>query len=276
MKKLAVVGAGSMAEAIIAGILESNLLKSSQIYVTNKCNQEKLEELSSNYHVKTGYDMQQIFTDADAIMLAMKPKDAADAIRAIKDHLTSDTLIISVLAGVSISSIEQLAGKELAVVRTMPNTSAAIGKSASALAINERVSEQQMQKCKKIFETIGFTAIVEEEQLDAVTGLSGSGPAYVYYLAEAMVKSAKEIGLDNEMAKGLIIQTLIGAAEMLAKSHKTPAELRKAVTSPGGTTEAGIQVLEANEVQQSVIDCIKTAAERSKQLGENFSSKVKV
>ncbi|GLB58098.1 pyrroline-5-carboxylate reductase [Cytobacillus sp. NCCP-133] len=276
MKKLAVVGAGSMAEALISGIIESQLITGENIWVTNKCNKEKLQSIKKAYGVQATYDLSELFKGAEAVILAMKPKDAADAITLIKPYLKTEMLVISVLAGISIESIELLSERKLSVVRTMPNTSAAVGKSASALSVNERVTKQQMKLVKDMFETVGIAAFVEEAQLDAVTGLSGSGSAYIYYLAEAMEKSAQEIGLEKEMAKDFIIQTLIGAAEMLAKSAKEPQQLRKEVTSPGGTTEAGVRVLEENGVQKAFIECIKEATAKSKCLGHSFTSKVKI
>lgn len=276
MKKLAIVGAGSMAEALISGIVESRLITGSKIWVTNRCSREKLQSLQKAYGVQATYNLSELLSGADAVILAMKPKDAQEAINLIKPYLQEDMLIISVLAGVSIESIEFLAGKKLPVVRAMPNTSAAVGKSASALSANERVNREQMKAVRGIFDTVGKSAFVEESQLDAVTGLSGSGPAYIYYLAEAMEKSAEEIGLEKGMAKEFIIQTLIGAAEMLARSAKDPQQLRKEVTSPGGTTEAGVKVLEANGVQEAFIECIKEATAQSRRLGQNFSSTVKI
>jgi pyrroline-5-carboxylate reductase len=274
MKKLTFVGAGSMAEAMISGMLKSNLIEKNKIWVTNQKDHNKLMRISRDYGVNTSYDLKELFSNADAVILAMKPKDAAAAITLIREYLTEDMLIISVLAGISISSIETLTGKSLAIVRAMPNTSAAIGKSATAIAVNKKVTDHQKTIVKQMFETIGLATFVEEEQLDAVTGLSGSGPAYIYYLVEAMEKSAVEIGLERQMAKQLIVQTLLGAAEMLTKSSKAPEELRKEVTSPGGTTEAGIKVLEDHGVQHAFISCIKEATEQSKRLGSMLSSEI--
>lgn len=274
MKKLVFVGAGSMAEAMISGIGASGLLPGEQIWVTNKQDANRLNTLEQRYGVKATYDYDELFSDADAVVLAMKPKDAAAAIEDIKFYLAEGMLVISVLAGVSIEAIEAAAGKSLAVARAMPNTSAAIGKSATALAVNEQVTGMQKMLVKELFNTVGLTAIVEECQLDAVTGLSGSGPAYIYYLVEAMEKSAAEIGLEKQTAKQLIIQTLIGAAEMLAKSDKGSAQLRFEVTSPGGTTEAGISILEQNGVQSAFISCIKEATAQSKRLGHLLTNEI--
>lgn len=275
MTKVAFIGAGSMAEALISGMIENQLMSGNDIWVTNKCNHEKLENMKAQYGVTITYELEQIFKDANVVFLAMKPKDVADALQTIKPHLQKNMLIISVLAGVSIESIEQLAEKELPIVRAMPNTSATIGKSASALSVNKHVSNEQMKLVQQMFETVGLASVVREEQLDAVTGLSGSGPAYIYYLAEAMEKSAEEIGLEKEMAKRFIIQTLLGAAEMLEKSPKESHQLRKEVTSPGGTTEAGLKVLDAHAVQQAFIECIKEATAQSKRLGNHFSNSMK-
>lgn len=274
MKKLVFVGAGSMAEAMISGIGASGLLPGEQIWVTNKQDTDRLKALEQKYRIKRTYDHGELFENADGIVLAMKPKDAAAAIEEIKPYLTEGMLVISVLAGVSIEAIEAAAGKALAVARAMPNTSAAIGKSATALAVNSKVTETQKTKVKELFDTVGLTTFVEEYQLDAVTGLSGSGPAYIYYLVEAMEKSAEEIGLEKRTAKELIIQTLLGAAEMLTKSDKEPAQLRFEVTSPGGTTEAGISILEQHGVQTAFVSCIKEATAQSKRLGHMLGNEM--
>jgi pyrroline-5-carboxylate reductase len=274
MKKMAIVGAGSMAEAFISGILENDLIDRKNVWVTNNSNEVRLTNLSDRYGVQGTYDLKTLFEGADIVMLAMKPKDAQAAIQSIREHLTEQMLVVSVLAGVSMRTIETLARIPLALVRSMPNTSAAVGKSATAVAVNQRVTTKQMEITKNLFETVGLTSFVEEEQLDAVTGLSGSGPAYIYYLIEAMEKSAVEVGLDKEMASALIVQTLLGAAEMVKKSSKSSAQLRKEVTSPGGTTEAGIRVLEEHRVQQAFISCIKAATAQSKKMGAALSSQL--
>jgi pyrroline-5-carboxylate reductase len=276
MKKLSIIGAGSMAEALISGILGKSLIDKKNLWVTNHSNETRLATLREKYGIQSTYDLEELFEEADIVILAMKPKDAATAIQSIRDYLTEQMLVISVLAGVSISTIELIAKKPLAVVRSMPNTSAAVGKSATAVAVNERVSPGQIETTKKLFGTVGLTSFVEEEQLDAVTGLSGSGPAYIYYLIEAMEKSAVEVGLNKEMASELIVQTLLGAAEMVKRSSKSSTQLRKEVTSPGGTTEAGIGILEEHGVQQAFISCIKAATNQSKKMGAALSIQLEV
>jgi pyrroline-5-carboxylate reductase len=274
MKKLVFVGAGSMAEAMMSGIVKNKLLAPENIWITNKANKQKLAELHEQYGVSTTYDLNTLFAGAEAVVLAMKPKDAVSAIKEIQNYLSDQMLVISVLAGISLNTLEDLSGKALPIARAMPNTSAAVGKSATGVAVNDSVTPEQMEEIKKLFETIGLSVFVAEEQIDAVTGVSGSGPAYIYYLVEAMEKGALEVGLDQNTAKELIVQTLLGAAEMLKISPKPAQQLRKEVTSPGGTTEAGIKVLEENRVNQAMIDCIKAAAVKSQKMGAAFGSEL--
>lgn len=275
MRKLVIVGAGSMAEALISGIVKEHLIDSEKIWVTNRTNEKKLTMLKEQYGVTITYNLKELFDGAEVVVLAVKPKDVEDALKSLHHYLTEQMLLISVLAGVSINVMETLAGKQLAIVRAMPNTSAAVGKSATAIAVNSNVSKEQLELSKLLFETVGLTTFVNEEQLDAVTGLSGSGPAYIYYLVEAMENSAVEIGLERQLAKELIVQTLVGAAEMLKSTTKPSSKLRQEVTSPGGTTEAGIRILEENQVQHAFISCIKAAASQSKKMGNALMRSIK-
>jgi pyrroline-5-carboxylate reductase len=270
--KIIFIGAGSMAEAIIAGGLSQQALAKDEVIVTNRSNHKRLEELEAKYGISSCRrdDLKNALQKVGVIVLAMKPKDAKEALEAIRPYVPSSALVISVLAGISISFIEETLEVPCSIARAMPNTSAAIGKSATGIVFNRRVTEQQKKYTLNLFSAIGLTAVVEENQIDAVTGLSGSGPAYIYYLVEAMEKAAIEIGLDAETAKPLIIQTLSGAAEMLATTGQKAEDLRKAVTSPGGTTEAGLRVLEERRMKEAVIDCIKAATAQSKKLGLPF------
>ncbi|MEI2404122.1 pyrroline-5-carboxylate reductase [Niallia taxi] len=274
MKKLVFIGAGSMAEAIISGIIKSKWVNPSDIWVTNNSNKERLSSLQRQYGVTISYDLNILFNEAEAVVLAMKPNNAIQAIMKIRTYLSTEILVISILAGISSNSIEEISGKTLAIARAMPNTSAAIGKSATAIAVNHSVSTQQIKIIRKLFETIGITTFVAEKELDSVTGLSGSGPAYIYFLFEAMEKASYELGLDQEIAKRLVVQTFIGAAEMVKISQKSPKQLRKEVTSPGGTTEVGIHILEESRVQQALIECIKATAIQSKKIGSTFSLEI--
>lgn len=266
MKKIAFLGAGSMAEAMISGLVNGNLVPKKDIIVSNRTNQERLLFLNEEYGVEITDSKEQLISDADVIILATKPKDAEAAICSVKHLIRKNQLVISVLAGIPISTLHRLFEKEISVVRAMPNTSAAIRMSATALSASRKVTMLQLKFAKHLFETIGMVTVVKEQDLDAVTGLSGSGPAYIYYFIESMEKAAAELGLDQHIAKDLILQTLAGASEMLLQSEKNPSVLRKEVTSPGGTTEAGIEMLQGYRFDEAVIECIKRAAERSHEL----------
>lgn len=274
MTKLTFIGAGNMAEALISGIVVNNLLSPKEIWATNQSDKEKLINLKNRYHINISYDNEELFNGTEIVVLAMKPKDVIEAMHRIKDFLKEDMVIVSLLAGVSMESLEFLAQKNLGIIRAMPNTSAAIGKSATALAANDYVSSNQKNLIKQIFDTVGMTIFVKEKQLDAITGLSGSGPAYIYYFVEAAEKIAADLGLEEDLSKKLIIQTLKGAAEMLEKSGKEASQLRREVTSPNGTTEAGLKVLKKNQVQEAFKECIKEATERSITLGQQLSEQI--
>ncbi|MED0664830.1 pyrroline-5-carboxylate reductase [Bacillus badius] len=273
--KTTFIGAGSMAEAMISGAISSGALAAGDIYATNRADEGRLQELKARYGIHTSYETEAILSDSHIVVLAVKPKDAREALKKINAHLSPSSLIITLMAGVTTRFIEQEAGRPFAVVRAMPNTSAAVGKSATAIALNKYVTEEQKLAALALFSSVGLTKIVKEEQLDAVTGLSGSGPAYIYYVAEAMEQAAEAIGLEKETAKPLIIQTLLGAAEMLSASEGKAEQLRKGVTSPGGTTEAGIRILEAEKVKQAFVDCIVEATAQSKRLGLPYQSPIK-
>ncbi|MCH1624865.1 pyrroline-5-carboxylate reductase ProI [Fredinandcohnia quinoae] len=267
-QKVVFVGAGSMAEAMISGMLQKELFAPSQITVINRSNTERIDYLQMTYGIHTTQNKEITLKNADIMILAMKPKDVVEGVTNIREFVNSRQLIISVLAGVATTTITDLLQTKVAVIRAMPNTSATIGKSATALSVGKYATEEDLNIAHQLFTTIGIVTTVAEKDLHAVTGLSGSGPAYVYYLVEAMEKAADEIGLEKKIAKELILQTIIGAAEMLKTSTKQPAILRREVTSPGGTTEAGIKVLEQFHYQEAMISCIKRATTRSSELGE--------
>ena len=271
MEKIGFIGAGSMAEAIIAGLIKNGIFQPEQVIVANRSNSKRLEELATKYGIKTTQNKKELAEESSIIVLAMKPKDVKAGTDGIQGDI-DQKLIVSVLAGISIDTMKMLLGNQAAIIRAMPNTSATIAKSATAIAASENVTMNQIKKCQTLFEAIGICKLVDENQLDAVTGLSGSGPAYVYFLAEAMEKAASEMGLDPDVAKELLAQTLLGAAEMIASSDKSPSQLRKEVSSPNGTTEAGIKVLQEKGVKDALISCVKRSCERSNEIKTEFQT----
>ncbi|MBR9657316.1 pyrroline-5-carboxylate reductase ProI [Bacillus cereus] len=275
IQHISFLGAGSIAEAIIGGLLHANVVKGEQITVSNRSNETRLQELHQKYGVKGTHNKKELLTDTNILFLAMKPKDVAEALIPFKEYIHHNVLIISLLAGVSTHSIKNLLQKDVPIIRAMPNTSAAILKSATAISPSNHATAEHIQTAIALFETIGLVSVVEEEDMHAVTALSGSGPAYIYYVVEAMEEAAKKIGLKEDVAKSLILQTMIGAAEMLKASEKHPSILRKEITSPGGTTEAGIEVLQEHKFQQALISCITQAAQRSHNLGKTLEQLTK-
>ncbi len=273
--KIAFIGAGSMAEAIMAGLLKQEICAKEDITVTNKQDQHRLENLENKYGVTIMENKEATVKDADVIFLAMKPKDAKDGIQAIKSYVKKEQLIVSVLAGISSEVIQDLFEQDVPVIRSMPNTSAAIGLSATAIAKGDFAKDEDLVLVQSLFSAIGLCTIVEEDQLHAVTGVSGSGPAYIYYIAEAMEKAALAQGLDVDVAKKLVSQTLIGAAHMLQETDKDAAVLRKEVTSPGGTTQRGISLLDERKVSEAFESCIEGATERSREMGAEMAEKLK-
>ncbi|MBO8172307.1 MAG: pyrroline-5-carboxylate reductase [Bacillaceae bacterium] len=275
-QKICFVGAGSMAEAIISGLISRKTVKPEQIMMTNRSDDERLQMLHNRYGVQTEKNKRNAIDSCDLIILAMKPKDVKDALSDIGDLVRPDQLVISVLAGISIDFIQKHLSGNIPIIRSMPNTSSQVGMSATGMAAGAYATSQHIEQAKKIFAAIGSVCLVEEKDLDTVTGLSGSGPAYIYYLVEAMEEAAQKEGLSPETARALTVQTLLGAAHMLQSSDEEPATLREKVTSPGGTTMAGLETLDAFRFQEAIIAAIRRAAERSRELGELAEGKVKL
>ncbi|MFC5712270.1 pyrroline-5-carboxylate reductase [Thalassorhabdus alkalitolerans] len=261
------VGAGSMAESIIGGLLSKELLAPEQITATNNSEKERLTYLSDQYGINTTSDKEAAVGKANIVVLAVKPKHVEEAISDIQSVLGENQLLISVLAGISTAYIQKLCQKEIPIIRTMPNTSAKVGASATAMTPGSFASKQDLAVSQSLFQAIGTVTTLEEGKLDAVTGLSGSGPAYVYYIVEAMEQAARETGLEEQEAKELIIQTLYGASKRLQNTDKSSRELYKEVMSPGGTTEAAFEVLESHGVQHGLQKAIERAVKRSEELG---------
>ncbi|WP_277585127.1 pyrroline-5-carboxylate reductase [Psychrobacillus antarcticus] len=271
MTKIVFVGAGAMAEAIINGLTKGNKIASASIHVMNKSDQNQLNYLKETYNVQIVCEQKKALTEANIIFLAMKPKDANDALSGLAAYINKDATIISVIAGISIQTIiNSLSNRPIA--RVMPNTSAAVGMSASALCWNELISDEAKLLIIDLLESIGSVKVVAEEDLHVVTALSGSGPAYFYYFAEQFESAAVEHGLDPSDARQLFIQTMEGAAQMLKKGDVEPKELRRRVTSPGGTTEAGIEQLVEHKVSEAIFACIHAAQNRSRELGKLFET----
>ncbi|NEW06022.1 pyrroline-5-carboxylate reductase [Paenibacillus sp. SYP-B3998] len=273
--KIAFVGAGSMSEAIFRGLLERKVAHSHNLFVMNRSDQTRLEYLRSEYDVNATSDSvtrEAYIREADVVVLCMKPKDVETAFADLQPFLSEKQLLISVIAGLSIAKIEALLQTRMPIVRTMPNTSCTIGLGATGMSFSASVSESLQQLATQIFEAVGIVSIVEETKLEIVTGVSGSGPAYVYYFMEAMIKAAIQGGLSEEDARQLTLQTVLGAAHMVQITQENPAELRRKVTSPNGATQASIEVLDNHQFVEGITRAVFRSAERAKEMGEEIAS----
>ncbi|MFS0636013.1 pyrroline-5-carboxylate reductase [Mesobacillus foraminis] len=265
-KQIAFLGAGSMAEAMIAGIVDSGLISPSQVIVTNKSNSQRLDELERKYGIKGLHRNNIPFDEMDLIILAMKPKDAENVLTSLKHELNQDHLILSVLAGISTSFMENHLPSGQQVIRVMPNTSSMIGESATAMSPGTHTTQNNTKLAKELLECIGKVFMITEDQMDIFTGLAGSGPAYFYYLMEHMEQAGVEGSLDIETTREIIAQTVLGAARMIMEQYEDPGVLRENVTSPNGTTAAGLDALSRNGGGKAIAAAVLSAAKRSREI----------
>ncbi|MEX2460357.1 MAG: pyrroline-5-carboxylate reductase [Paenibacillaceae bacterium] len=269
-KKVVFIGAGSMAEAIIRGLLQKEKIEPSSILALNRSNQDKLNLLKDQYKIHVGSIGElapETLQAADIVVLAMKPKDAAQAITLLQHILLPNQLLISLIAGLSIQTIEALLQHPFPIARTMPNTSSSIGSGSTGITFSESTHPDQQKLAIEIFGSVGEVFVVEEAQLDILTGVSGCGPAYVYYLMEAMITGGIQGGLSAEMARDLTVQTVLGAALMVKATESDPAILRRNVTSPNGATQAALETMDRYNFTEGVTNAVLRASERANELG---------
>lgn len=266
--KLAIIGLGNMGEAILSGILNQDLVQPENITAADKKFADPEYKLSDKFsQITTTADNKLAAAEADYIILAVKPQIINLVLEGIKEEAAAK-VIISIAAGVKTTLLAQYFGSRAKIVRVMPNTPALVAEGMSALYYTPAVEADEKAFVDKIFNSLGKTAEVKEEEMDAVTGLSGSGPAFVYLFIEALSDAGVLKGLDRQTALKLAAQTVKGGAEMVLSSDKHPAELKDMVCSPAGTTIAGVAELEENSFRSSVIKAVKAAAERSEELGK--------
>lgn len=259
-----------MAEAMIRGLLDDGAIESDSISVNNRQDRERLRRLEEIYGVSASESKEGMLSDSDVIILAVKPGDFEECVEEMFPHVRRDHLVISVLAGIPSARIREFFPHNT-IIRAMPNTSARIGAGITALSYPEDIDAANRRIARIIFESVGVVVTVDERLLDAVTGLSGSGPAYIYYIAEALADAGEELGLDREVALRLAVETIAGAGEML-KNGKAPIDLRREVTSAGGTTEAGIRILDRGDFSRTLKSAVEGAARRSREMAESCGS----
>lgn len=271
MTKIAFIGGGNMASAILGGLIENGY--NSQDILVSDPSQEKLDQLEKQFSIQTNVDNQAVIEQTDVVVFAVKPQVMQQVISPLKDVLLNKKpLIISVAAGVSLDSLASWTDRGLSIVRCMPNTPALVQQGASGLLANDNVSNAQKKMTDEILNAVGMSVWVNNEtELDAVTALSGSGPAYFFLFIEAMINAGIELGLTQDTAKALALQTALGAATMASKSEFEPAQLRKNVTSPNGTTEQAILSFQKQGLDATVKTAMQAAFNRSVELSKELS-----
>ncbi|MCL2669666.1 MAG: pyrroline-5-carboxylate reductase [Syntrophaceae bacterium] len=265
-KKIGVVGGGKMGGALVAGMLSRGLMKASAVTVADK-DENRRRELARAYGVKVTADNRKAIQKADLVLLAVKPQNMAEVLAQLKGALAPQALVISIAAGIDAAFIEERLGTGVRVVRVMPNMPALIGEGAAALATGAEATAGDLRVALAIFAAVGVAVEVKESSMDAVTGLSGSGPGYAFLIIEALADAGVRMGLTRDVALKLAAQSLLGAAKLCLMGEKHPAELRDMVTSPGGTTLAGLKALEDGKLRASLMAAVEAATLRSAELG---------
>ncbi|PAE22944.1 MULTISPECIES: pyrroline-5-carboxylate reductase [Bacillaceae] len=269
-KTIAFLGAGSMAESMISGVITAEKMSPERVFVTNRSNADRLEEIHDQYGVSAIPQNELPFEEIDLFILAMKPKGAEEALRAIKDKLYPGQVILSVLAGITTEFMEEHLNPGQQVVRVMPNTSSMIQESATAVVAGKNTSMANVEMVKELLECMGEVYIIDEDQMDVFTGLAGSGPAYFYYLMENMERVGVQKGMDEETVRKIVAQTIFGAAKMVLEKEETPTSLREKVTSPNGTTASGLEALRRYNGGEAITQAVEHAAKRSKEISEEL------
>lgn len=266
-KTIGFIGSGNMAKAMIGGIVNSKLVPPNKINVSD-LNQDTLNKVNAEFNVNTSTDSRNVVEKSDIIIVAVKPNIYDLVLDSVKDLIDNNKIIVTIAAGKTIESIEKIIGNDKKIVRTMPNTPALVNEGMSALCKNKNISNDELDTVKNIFDSFGKSEVVSENMIDAVIGVSGSAPAYVFMFIEAMADAAVSAGMSRPQAYKFASQAVMGSAKMVLESGKHPGELKDMVCSPGGTTIEAVKTLEEKGLRNAVIkameNCIKKSQEMSK------------
>ena len=265
-KSLSIIGAGNMGQALLGGLVDSHAIEPGQVRVHNR-RDERTRAVADRFGVRAATSNVDCAKEADIVLLGVKPQILLQVLDDLRGHL-SDPLVISIAAGISTRQIEDALGHQARVVRAMPNTPALIKQGATAISAGAHATDEDMSIAKAILGPTGHVASVDESLLDAVTGLSGSGPAYVFLIIEAFADAGVKVGLSRETALDLAVQTIQGSARMLQETQMHPGQLKDMVTSPGGTAIAGLHTLEEGGMRTTIMNAVEAATRRAKELGE--------
>ena len=266
-KTIGFLGAGNMAEALIRGLIRGGHVPADRI-VASGPRRERLDELAQHYGCAGTSSNLELARRSDVVVLSVKPQILPKVLREVSGDIRHDALVLSVAAGVDTGTIEELLPAGMRVVRSMPNTPALVGAAATAISAGARATDDDMALARFVFDAVGMTVVLDESQLDAVTGLSGSGPAYVFLVLEALADAGVKVGLSRRNAQRLAAQTVMGSAKLLLETDEHPGRLKDMVTSPGGTAIAGLHTLEQGGLRTTLINAVETATNRARELGQ--------
>ncbi len=273
-KTLGFIGGGNMAAALVKGLLHAKVVPPEGIIVSD-VKPERLAQLKEEHGIRVTQDNHALVKASDVIVLAVKPQAIDKVLGLIGGDVKTTQLVVSVAAGVPVSAIEARLPDGVHVVRTMPNTPATVQAGATAIAPGTHATEEDLEVARALFAAVGRVVTLDETLLDAVTGLSGSGPAYVMLMIEALADGGVKVGLHRDTALLLAAQTVYGSAKLLLETGEHPGRLKDMVTSPGGTAIAGLHTLESGGLRRTLIDAVEVATNRSAQLGEQMAAKMK-
>ena len=266
-KRMAFIGAGNMAEALVKGLVASRKINRQDVAISAR-RPERAQQVAQRYGVRAAADNDSCVQGASIVVVAVKPQVLAKVVSDAAEAIPSDALIISVAAGVTTGALESILKPAARVIRSMPNAAAMVGQSATAITAGSRAGAADIDVARSIFEAVGRVVVVDEVHLDAVTGLSGSGPAYIFLIIEALADAGVKVGLSREVALQLAAQTLLGSAHMLLETGEHPGRLKDQITSPGGTAIAGLHTLEAGGLRTTLINAVEVATRRAQELGQ--------
>lgn len=264
-KKVAIIGGGKMGSILARGIIARKILPAQNVTVAD-IDPGRLKELRASLKLQVTADNRKAVKDADIVILAVKPQNFPETLKGIRPVVTASKLFISIAAGVTTDFIEKTLSKKPRVLRVMPNVAALVGEGAAAVAPGRFVRKDDVQYALTILNAVGLAVEVDEKLMDAVTGLSGSGPAYCFLMIEALTDAGVQLGLTRELAGKLAAQTMLGSARLCLTGRQHPAQLKNMVTSPGGTTAAGLKVLEEGKIRATLMAAVEAGAKRAKEL----------
>jgi pyrroline-5-carboxylate reductase len=273
-KRLGFLGAGNMAAALIKGLLHGKVLPPERVTASD-VKPERLEQLRALHGIVTTTDNHRLAADCDVLVLSVKPQTIDKVLTDVGADIRPDHLVISVAAGVPIEALEGRLPKGARVVRAMPNTPATVQAGATAISGGAHAREDDVRIARELFEAVGRVVVLDESLLDAVTGLSGSGPAYIMLIIEALADGGVKVGLHRDTALLLAAQTVFGSAQLLLETGEHPGRLKDMVTSPGGTAIAGLHTLESGALRKTLIDAVESATKRAAELGAIMTEKLR-